>query len=87
MAVRGTLQRFTASGKSVGEPQGGWTGTGLTVGVKLEDGRIIKGPRPAVDLGLRSGGRVRVLNAAAMSGRTARRHGGLGFGPVGDKTY
>jgi hypothetical protein len=78
----GSIRTFTSKGTTVS----GYSarGGGLIIGVRDPNtGLIIRGPRPAVDMGLRAGGKVRVTNPRAMAGPQARRHSSLGMGPAG----
>lgn len=87
MAVKGSVKNFTAKGgtvsnlatKPIGFAQPGFLIPGTN--------RVMPPVRPVADNGLHSGGAVKILNAASLDSRVARRRGGLGFGPVGDKTY
>lgn len=79
----GTIRSFSSKGSAV--PGYSGTGGGLIIGVRDPNtGLIIRGPRPAVDMGLKSGGKVRVTNPRAMEGPQARRYSSLGMGPAGD---
>jgi hypothetical protein len=77
------IRTFTSKGTTV--PGYSGKGGGLIIGVRDPNtGLIIRGPRPAVDMGLKGGGKVRVTNPRAMEGPQARRYPTLGMGPVGE---
>ena len=81
--ARNQIKTFSSKGTAVP----GYTsrGGGLTVGVRDPNtGLIIRGPRPAVDMGVKSGGKVKITNPRAMAGPQARRHASLGIGPAGE---
>lgn len=81
---RGQISSFTASGKKVAALSSN-RGKGLQLGVRDPDtGRIIRGPKPEADGGLKAGPGVRILNRAALGSRQARLYPSLGVGLVGD---
>lgn len=76
------IKNFTSKGKEVSGYRS--ASPNLTPGVRDPDtGRIIQGPKPQVDLGIKSGRGVRVTNPNATTGKQARRYRGIGAGQSG----